>query len=240
MFKKEKNKIIFRAQSEHVMEVRLKPVPANKVMPEWWDNASTYINDNKGLRLLPAPAVTVKRCFPMLDAIGAGYIMPLWADIFVSENKHADSEPYVQWLTDEPVLDSWNSTQSNPYEYPEGYSKVVFKYMHGWTIKTPPGWSCLITHPIGYNNLPIKTITGVVDTDTLETDANSPFLIKNGFEGLIKKGTPMFQIIPFKRSNWESEYLLEEKNQHYFNLEKLRTNIVSSYGRQLRSQKSYK
>ena len=34
---------------------------------------------------------------------------------------------------------------------------------------------------------------------------NVPFFIKSNFEGVIPCGTPMFQIIPFKRENWKSE-----------------------------------
>jgi hypothetical protein len=111
--------------------------------------------------------------------------------------------------------------------------------MHGWIIKTPPGWSCLITHPVGYNNLPIQTMTGIVDTDVLDTPVNSPFMIKKGFEGIIEKGTPMFQIIPFKRSDWKAEYELQKENENMFNIEKLKTKLVSSYGRNLRKAKKY-
>jgi hypothetical protein len=32
-----------------------------------------------------------------------------------------------------------------------------------------------------------------------------PFLLKKGFEGIIPAGTPLAQIIPFKRDNWVSE-----------------------------------
>jgi hypothetical protein len=42
---------------------------------------------------------------------------------------------------------------------------------------------------------------------------NLPFFIKEGFEGIIKAGTPIFQIIPFMREQWTmelNENLLEE------------------------------
>jgi hypothetical protein len=74
----------------------------------------------------------------------------------------------------------------------------------------------------------------------LESDINSPFIIKSGFEGIIEKGTPMFQVIPFKRADWQAEFVLEKENELFFNREKLMTKIVSSYGRHMRQPKRYK
>ena len=234
------NIIKFKASSEHVMNVRERPVPASSFLPEWWKNMPSYSNSENKFDLDSWPTVTVKKCFPMLDAITSGYIVPLWADLLVSENIDSNSKAKIKWLTDEAVVDAWYEKQSSSYDYPENYSKIVFKYMHGWNIKTPPGWSCLITHPIGYNNLPIQTLTGVVDTDVLDTPINSPFLVKTGFEGVIEKGTPMFQVIPFKRQDWKAEYEIQDINENWMNIERLKTKIVSSYGRHIRSPKKYR
>ena len=231
------NKIVFKAENQHVWEVRERPFPAIKKLPEWWRQIPPYSTPDNKLRLDPGPTVTVKKCSPTLDALGAGYIVPLWADLLVSQN---NGIPYVQWSTTEPVLDYWPGSQVSTYEIPEEFSPSVFKYLHGWIIKTPPGWSSFITHPIGYQNLPFRAISGVVDTDTLETNINTPILIKKEFEGIIEKGTPIFQIIPFKREKWESEFILQKPNEHFFNGERLRTKIISSYERTVRSNKFYK
>jgi hypothetical protein len=50
----------------------------------------------------------------------------------------------------------------------------------------------------------------------------------------------MFQIIPFKRDSWESEYELIDTATNYHNAEKLHSRIVSSYGRFLRKPKEFK
>jgi hypothetical protein len=227
--------INFLAPNKFLFETRQKPVPASTMIPEWWKKMPPY-GDNKKLKILPAPNVTAKKCFPLIDAITAGYIMPLWADIFVEQNKDG---PSIRWLTSEPVLESWPLNQSSTYEIPDGYSSIVFKYLHGWVIETPKNYSCLITHPIGYNNLPFQTLSGVIDTDNLKTWANSPFVVKKDFEGIIEKGTPMFQIIPFKRENWKSSCKIMEENEFLINMEKLRTKIISSYGIYLRKNKKY-
>ena len=231
------NKIIFKAQNEHVWEVRERPYAASKKLPEWWKKIPSYSTSDNKLRLNPGPTVTVKKCLPTLDAIGAGYIVPLWTDLMVSQHNNM---PHIQWPTHEPVLQTWSKDQVSGYEIIENFSPVVFKYLHGWIIKTPPGWSSFITHPIGYQNLPFRAISGIVDTDSLETDINTPIIIKKDFEGIIEKGTPMFQVIPFKREGWESDFILQKPNEHFFNSEKLRTKIISSYARHIRSNKFYK
>lgn len=226
-------KIKFKAISKHVMEVREKPVPASTVIPDWWKEMKPYVG--KKLELDPKATVTAKKCFPLLDGITAGYIVPLWADMLVTQEEF----PRLKWATDQDVCDVWPLHQSAGYEIPDGFSSLVFKYLHNWIIETPKGWSCLITHPIGFNNLPFRTLSGVVDTDKLKTEINSPFVIRKDFEGIIEKGTPMFQIIPIKRDNWQMETELMAEGEHYRNSEKLFTKIVSSYGRFMREKKEY-
>ncbi len=229
-------KIKFHAATRHVLEVRDKPMPASQFMPEWWKNLPIYANGK--LDINPAPSVTAKRCFPLLDGITAGYIVTLWSDLLVSKDEN--NVTTIKWVTEEPVIDVWNQGQVSNYEIPEGFASTVFKYMHGWVIETPKGYSCLITHPVGYPNLPVRTLTGVIDSDVLETHANSPFVIKEGFEGIIPKGTPMFQIIPFKRENWEMEINALPDGEIFYRYERLRSTITSYYGRTLRKKKEFK
>lgn len=238
MFTK-KNKIVFKAQDKHVMEVRTKPVPATQLVPQWWKDLPPYFGNNGKFQLTDqGPNTTVKKCAPSLDAITSGYIVTLWADIQVETNSF--EIPTAKWNTQKPVFSIWTQEQSSSFEIDENYNPLVFKYLHGWTIKTPPGYSCLITHPIGYQNLPFKAISGVVDTDKLNTDINTPIVFKKGFNGVIEKGTPMFQVIPIKRENWESEFELQEEQELFFNQEKLASTYISSYARNLREKKNYK
>ena len=229
-------KIKFYAIDEYTSNVKLKPVPAAKFLPQWFKDMPTFSNDDKKIKLNPAPSITAKKCAPLFDGLISGYIMPLWSDIYVSQ---VDGHPYIQWFTSEPVADAWSLKQSSTYEIPSGFDNLVFKYLHGWIPQTPKNYSCLIIHPIGYPNLPIRTIPGVIDSDILKTEANVPFVIKKGFEGIIKKGTPMFQIIPFKRENWKAEYDVFQEKEYFYNVENLKTKIVSSYS-SIRQKKSYR
>ena len=229
--------IKFVAQSEHVWEVRPKPYPAAKNLPQWWKDMPVYMNDEKSFKLTPRPNLTVKRCSPTIEMLTMGYYVPLWADIYV---EHQGGFPYIKWNTSESVLESWNIKQVDNFQFQEGYSRTAFKNLHGWTIKTPPGWSCLFIHPSAYPDVPFQTISGVVDTDVFDGEINVPFVIKENFEGLIKVGTPMFQVIPFKRESWESTFEVKKTNKHYFDLEKLYSNSVKSYRSLIKNEKRYK
>ena len=228
-------KIKFRAANKTVYNIRQKPIPASQLVPQWWKNMNNTVN-NEGIKPSPFPSLTAKKCFPLLDAITAGYIVPLWADIYVEQR---NNEPYVHWAVDQNVFEAWPWDQSSGYEIPEGYSQTVFKYVHGWIIETPKDYSCLIIHPIGYPNLPFRTLSGVVDTDLFKAFANSPLVIKKGFEGIIEKGTPMFQVIPIKRDQWklETDYLDDEETR--IRVQQLQTTMIASYAKFFRKNKKY-
>jgi hypothetical protein len=236
---KSKNQIItFTSMDDHVWNVREKPVPTSNYLPSWWKNMPHYSKGRTEIELAPGPTVTVKRCLSAFDAITAGYTVPLWADVKV--NYDVDSNTFVNWVTEHPVFDVWDKFQISDYELPNDCSPIVFKYLHRWSITTPPGWSSLITHPIGYSNLPFKVISGIVDTDKLITEINTPIVFKKNFKGILEKGTPMFQIIPIKRDNWESKYVQGDSKMFEYSLETLKTKIISYYGRYLRQPKNYK
>ena len=231
------NEIEFVAQDDHVWNVRPRPYPAVKNLPQWWKDIPAYHNNEKKLNLSPAPNVTVKRCVPTLDALGAGYYVPLWADLLVKQD---NGFPTLTWNTNTPVADVWTQSQVSSFEFKDGYSKLAFKNFHGWTIKTPPGWSCMFIHPIAYPNLPFEVIPGIVDTDVFNVDINVPFIIKEGFEGIIERDTPMFQVVPFKRETWDSKFSVKDNSEHFFDIERFRSKINRSYASLIKDKKRYR
>jgi hypothetical protein len=233
---KNKKIIKFKAEDDYYWNVALRPTPASLFLPQWYKDAPVHV-DNQKFNLDPAPNITFKRCFPFLDALTAGYISPLWADCQIVYNENEGTN--IKWVVKRSVFDVWNPKQISTFEIPDGFDGQVFKYMHGWIPKTPAGYSTLITHPFAYQNLPFRAVTGIVDTDTLDTGAYVPIIFKKGWEGVLEKGTPMFQLIPFKRDDWVSEYKNMDENENFYNVEKLHTKIISSYGKFLRKKKSY-
>jgi hypothetical protein len=94
-------------------------------------------------------------------------------------------------------------------------------------------------HPVAYPNAPFYTIPGIVDTDVYDGEINVPFAIKDSFEGIIEKNTPMFQIIPFKRDQWESQFSVKKQDEHFFDNEKLYSKINRAYFSLIKHKKTY-
>ena len=103
----------------------------------WWKKMEPYV-DGKVKISGNVTSATGKKCMPMLDAMTAGYIVPLWTDIMVTKNANGHS---VSWKTKEPVFGVHDPRQSDGVAHPLGYSSSAFKYHNPWVIKTSSGWS---------------------------------------------------------------------------------------------------
>jgi hypothetical protein len=167
-----------------------------------------------------------------------GYIMPLWTDVHVATKNGI--YPEISWTTMEQPFELWSDEQVSSFEIPNGFSRSVFKFKHGWSIKTPPGYSCLITHPVGYPNTPYRSLTGVVDTDSeFETEINTPMVIQKGWEGIIEKGTPIVQVIPIKRNSWITKIKKFNKNSILIGFDNVDSKFTRFYKHNYWTRKKY-
>lgn len=181
-----------------------KPAPAIKNLPDWYKDMSPYMFGDKGLIIQNKQTnLTVKKCVPFLDALGAGYYIPSPADVLV---RRMPDGPRINWLSSFDVISDHSKEQMKGIDIPENYDSQPFKWMNPWIIKTPKGYSSLFIHPTNRTDLPFHSFSGVVDTDVFPLPVNFPFLLKSNFSGTIKAGTPMIQVIPFKRDSWKTEY----------------------------------
>lgn len=182
-----KKKITFH--SERTDLDLLKPIPTSRVMPEWF-------------RLMPGSVdgiETVKKCIPVLDALTAGYVIPISADAYWDK----ESKSFVSAFVDK--LDSDHMKEQTSFvEIPDNFDDQPHKWINRWYIKTPKGYSTLFIHPLNRQDLPFRSFSGIVDTDKHPMAVNFPFILEKDFEGMIPAGTPMIQAIPFKRDDWES------------------------------------
>lgn len=176
------------------------PISASQNIPKWYkdipvttDATMTFGNNGRVNNL------NVKNCMPFFDAISMGYHIVLTSDVNITfEDGHFDYRF--------PVMDVMGHRDKKPnVEVSDDFMPIEFIWKMLWTPKTPKGYSCLITHPMNRYDLPFQTLSGVIDSDIFYHSANGslPFYIKKGFSGVIKKGTPIAQVIPFKRDNWK-------------------------------------
>lgn len=168
----------------------LKPYPASRFVPEWYRNLDGVID---GIN-------TVKKCVPVLDSLTSGYIINLSSDVlFNEEDRKFHSNSRIE------MVSKHHDSQISTFPIPEGFDPYPYKWINRWEIKTPKGYSTLFIHPLNSPALPFYSFSGIVDTDTHPLIINFPFIMRKGFSGVIKAGTPIIQLVPFKRDSWKSE-----------------------------------
>lgn len=240
MIIKKENKIKFSSLDKNIPE-RLQPKPAISCLPEWYKEQESYVFKDKMVIDGFVSQATIKKCIPIFDSITSGYIIFSTVDIFVSQK---DGFPFFNWATtiieDAPAIEFHNNEQFSKYPKFKDI-KTLPKFFNPWTIQTPKGYSCFITQPL-HRELPFEILSGIVDTDSYNATVHFPFSLKNQkWEGLIPSGTPIAQVIPFKRENWKmeigSEEDIEKNNKILFSL---RTQFFNGYKKNFWTKKNFK
>jgi hypothetical protein len=251
-------KIKFIARDKACSELILPPIPASKYVPDWWVEAPSYTEypgqsttkKRSFIKGHPMPNHSFKKCTPMHDALNAGYLIPLWADVWINDATEGPYEKEILWKTSRDVIGEvppnmgvfqGHGPSSDEVEKPEDMAKGVYKYSSLLYIETPPGYSVLITQPFGYRNLPFQAIPAIVDADVKGIEVALPMWVRKDFTGVVERGTPVAQVIPFKRDDWNMDfsYLKDGEAQAQDELA-FSLNIVNNYVKRQWSQKKFK
>jgi len=215
----------------------LAPKPASESIPEWYKQISSYISGEKKPVGDGNTSATIKRCMPVFDAITNGYILYTPVDVWVSQK---DGLPWYEWPSFGPI--QFHPVEQAPtHPNRNGHEVSYPKWINPWAIKTEPGYSVLFIQPM-HRETVFTILPGIVDTDTYDAPVNFPFVLNDvKMEGLIPAGTPMAQVIPFKRESWKMEIGDSEtlNNQNKTTI-KLRTKFFDSYKTLFRQPKEYK
>lgn len=232
------NKIKFTYIGEYYHEVCPHPQPSSSYLPDWYKEMPEYLGENNRVVVDNQNSnATAKKCIPMLDEIITGYTIPLWADVQVRQMPEV---PMVTWRVSQDVFELHGPT-SHLVPPPPGFSNIVFKYIAGLRIETPPGYSVMVKQPSGHYDLPFHVIPAIIDTDKSVIENNFPMWIEEGFEGIVEKGTPLVQVVPFKREGWKAETDWITYDQ--FNIERdrgARSTIRNNYSKNIWSRKRFK
>lgn len=203
------------------------PSPVKEHVPKWYRDGETY--DNKG-------AAGLKTCVPFLDVMLSGYVVTTIDDINVFKKdgvlyiedgvlKDGVFEPYKKRVEHNHKIEESqivsrfiNERKSNSgstIPRPAGHLKNHFVWQGKWGWKVPRGYSVLVTHPFNRFDLPFTTTSGIIDSDGWVTPGNIPFFLKEDFEGVILKNTPVAQIFPYKRESWKmgTNKILQSRNK---------------------------
>jgi hypothetical protein len=178
---------------------------------------------------------TIKRCMPVFDAITSGYIIVSPADVYV---RIKDGQQYFEWsslglIAFHPIEQAPEHPARNKHAYP--------KWMNHWAIRTPKGYSTMFVQPMHRESV-FTILPGIVDTDEYYAPINFPMVINDPeFEGLIPKGTPIAQVIPFKRDFWNMQFGGEKEiKEQKENSVQLDTKFFDRYKNMFRKNKEYK
>ena len=171
-------------------------VESKSLIPQWYKEASR--NPVKNNKLLNG----LKMCMPFLDSLTAGYMIVLPIDIVVEGPANNKT---VRWRSDFAPLNIRPNTGAATLPIPEGFSEQHFVWVTPLALNINSKYSFILSHPNNRFDLPFITLSGIVDGGFDLASGNLPFFIKNSFEGVIPQGTPIAQIIPFKRENWQAK-----------------------------------
>lgn len=207
-----------------------KPVLAKSVQPDWWKQMKTH-QDVRGVK-----TQTLRSCPAMDDWLKSGYYILANRDINVRfVTGHDDTEGmecYVEgddFATASPSHPSMQFEHSFAYFDDGGPVKDAFKLRLGWNITLPAGYSAMYLDPFLFQNRNFGVWQGIIDADTFTTNTDTTQCIlyaKSRKDFTIKKGTPIVQVLPYKREEWTASYQLYKhetffKNQSQHTKEKV-------------------
>ena len=198
-------KVHFRCPPE-LSDILPRPFAAKRGLPDW-------------LKRMPATAPcadvngeirTVKQCPPFVDAMGFGFIVPLVTDIRVDRGSfewdwELGPSSLGRYTRSPLTFHLGEQLAGAPIADPEN---AAIKFTNYWTIETTPGYALLVTHPFNREELPFRTLTGLVDTDRFKDGCiQFPALWRDpDFVGVLERGLPIAQCVPVPRDALALEF----------------------------------
>lgn len=229
------------------------PVPSRKLMPEWFKTTSQYAAPfDKNLSIAAKELNeqqtdhygTVKKCMPVTDYMTSGYILRNFIDISITR-EWPTNEENVHILTKhsakvDPI--AFHSPNQMPIPGIDPTS-FIYKFSGFWTVRTPPGYSCLFYQPQYFFEKRFTVLPAIVDTDVFEEPISFPFIwndkTRNRQDYELEAGLPIVCAFPFKRD--EYTHTIEQKNPNVMSKTEmlLRTVLDNMYKTFFHQKKKY-
>ncbi len=214
-------KIVFRCDPA-LLDLLPRPVAARQALPDW-------------LRAMPRKAYsevherdirTVKQCPPFVDAMSHGFMVLLPCDVHVERGMFSwawELPPLTVEEHPSSPISFHAAAQISGTPFHDGHSSAL-KFNSFWTIELEEGWSLFATHPVNRDDLPFRSLTGLVSADRFtDVGINFPAIwLQPDFQGVLPKGTPVAQCFPVPRvqSTLIFEGLSHERSLAYSKLVK--------------------
>ena len=217
--------IDFQTYSEDTVK-NFKPVLPKSVQPDWWKKAKVAEVVNGTI------CKTIRSCPAMQDWLSSGYLILANRDIYVKNGVTEFDDGDKHYQTQDLKIDEIDhyASQTHPtIQFHDAFNymstmdapiKDAFKMSNAWNISTPPGYSCFYLDPFLFQNDFFATWQGIIDTDRFNVNKDNSQIIfypKVDHSFVIKKGTPIVQIIPYKREEWVATYTVKNHESYVTN-----------------------
>lgn len=224
--------ILFTNSNPDRVDSKYCPKPTSKFLPSWYKKIESYFPIDRPKN--SDSIESIKACMPVFDTMITGYVITTFCEIEVT---FKDGEPTFKSsipdaIESHPRKQGYLHPNANEFDFP--------KFLNHWCIKTPKGYSSLFIPLMNNENEYFVPIPGIVDTDNYNNAINFPFVLKDPYKNIvIPAGTPIVQVIPFKRNSWKS-IIKEDSNIRNGFYKKLRSSFFGGYKNNFWNKKEYK
>jgi len=228
----------FGGESPEIPNVDIQqPLDLNKLLGDFHQTEREKIVRSNKLISNPQKLMrdtTVVNCPGITDFLKTGYIVPAWTDMsfrkYNGQIMFNSSDHFPDVHHGVHISDQYRGMKESELPLSGGFHKVSTP----WIIKTSPGISVIITHPYWSRSTSFTSVSAVVHPDIApvylkwffeftQQLPDTPEIV-NMDQQIIKRGTPLILLIPFKRDKIDHkiEYLSPE------NMQKMYRNVTSA------------
>jgi hypothetical protein len=215
-----------------------RPKPAKNYIPQWYKDVPRPPKELEFSSPGEISNLNIKSCIPFLDSYNEGYIQETWTDIYISSEDGQTISDY-NWPIGPTIMSHRRSRTG--FKISNLFYDMEFMWHEQWLPKTPEGYSVIYTSPLNRFDLPFRSLDAVIDSDKYyhQYGGNYPFYIEKGFSGVIPAGTPMYQIIPIKRENWNSSQEKYDADTHKVRNHLIRKHLTRGYQKLFWQKKNF-
>jgi hypothetical protein len=237
-------KVKFLQSYPHLVDAFPTPEPATKNVPEWYRKQPNIAGEDPNTPQNGSLRLTVKKCQAFFDAMAAGYTLKVPVDIFIdtTDGKFDIQLPGEMQRFRAELIAHHSTEQISQMPFDKGiYCDTVLRIHPTWMVSTSKGYSTLFMNPMHQAPTPLSTVEAIIDTDKFWSDGHLSFLVHRNFKGIIKQGTPLVQVIPFKRDEYEME-LVKDFDPEKTNLQRriVRSTFQNGYRMKFWQKKVFK
>lgn len=213
-----------------IMRNDLKPgqirvIPPDNRLNDMPPYINTQLNLPKWFRLIPREKGSLKTCAGVNDFLTIGMTVPAWSNFYFKPNLETQfwesrvddmSPPFGNHGLNVMEGFPFKSTGECPVTKVRELDNFQYpKLVNPWKFQTAPGWSTLLLPVYWEPNPNYEVLPAMIHTDFYPT-INCVINIKTSNEFKIPYGTPLMQLVPFKRSGNFEELVHEDESQYKY------------------------